>query len=295
MKRFSWRFIQTRVILIGIAGAFLIVVPIDTPAGNTQEMRALGKARNYLFNFVDWEAGALREKFDQQQTGLAPYLTEMRRSQYVHDYVDLVKQIQSLNDQIDRVYSDPAVENAESASAELRAKRDALRSQVDHTLPLAESIIEEQVASVLRDEGFSTFGAILPPVSSHITQLPMLLVISKRNQISFETGISLINITVDEQEALERSIDQDFNVSSLVVPLGGLSLYPSIVDQTSDAEFAIEVVAHEWTHHYLYFFPLGLGYTESDDTRSINETTAVMNGKEIAREVIQRFYSNFPD
>jgi hypothetical protein len=294
LRRIPWQSIRTRLILAGIALAFMAVVPADTPGGNSLNDRVLGRARNVLFNYVAWEAEAIAGKLNQQ-AGISAYLTEAERSRYVHDYLKLVGRLQDLNSRINAVYTDPAVRDPASSSADLRAQRDAVRADVDRQQPLAESIIEGQVASVLRDEGFATLGEVLPAVSSHITELPMLLVVSPRDRIRFEVAVNVINLSADQMTALEDSIDRALNVSSLIVPLGGLSLYPSMVIQSRYAASVFEVVAHEWTHHYLYFFPLGLTYAEAADTRTINETTATLLGKEVARKTIERFYQEYPD
>ncbi len=295
IRHIPWRAIRTRLILGAIALSFMIGFPNDTPGGNSLNDRVLGHAKDVLFNFVAWEADAIGVKLVQQQAGLAPYLTEAERSRYVHDYLKLVTDAQSLDSKINNIYSNPDIHDPAAASADLRTQRDQLQAQIAERQALAESIIEGQVASILRDEGFATLGEIIPAVSAHITELPMLLVVSPRNKIRFELAINLVNLKVDQMAALENSIDHDLNVSSLVAPLGGLSLYPSMVMQSWYTPYVFEVVAHEWTHHYLYFFPLGLSYNDVADARTINETTASLMGKEVSRKVIERFYRDFPD
>ncbi|MCC7447397.1 MAG: hypothetical protein IT324_08280 [Anaerolineae bacterium] len=295
IRRIPWRAIRTRLILGAIALGFMIGFPNDTPGGNSLNDRVLGHAKDVLFNYVAWEADAIGVKLVQQQAGLAPYLTEAQRSQYVHDYLKTVTEAQQLDAKINALYSNPDIHDPAAASADLRTRRDQLQAQIAQKQPLAESIIEGQVASVLRDEGFSTFGEIIPAVSAHITELPMLLIVSPRDKIRFELAINLVNLKVDQMAALEDSIDRDLNVSSLVAPLGGLSLYPSMVMESWFTPYVFEVVAHEWTHHYLYFFPLGLSYNDVADARTINETTASLMGKEVSRKVIERFYRAFPD
>jgi hypothetical protein len=90
------------------------------------------------------------------------------------------------------------------------------------------------------------------------------------------------------------------NVSSLIVPLGGLSLYPSMIVEPSARDLpakvarAFEVTAHEWAHHYLIFFPLGWEYSARPETRIINETAASFFGQEIARRVMLQYYPDLP-
>ncbi|HVO43120.1 MAG TPA: hypothetical protein VMT34_10870 [Aggregatilineales bacterium] len=294
-RRIWWHRLRTRLILGLIALGFTISVPSGTPAQNGLEDRVVGRARDVLFNYVGWESDALTGKIVQHQAGVAPYLSEADRSRYVHDYLKQVGRLQSIEGQIAGIYGNPAITNPAAASADLRAQRDQIKAQTDSQQPLAESIIESQVASVLRDEGFATLGQVLPPVSAHLTQLPMLLVISPRDQIRFAADVTVINLPGDQREALENRIEQDLNVSSLIVPLGGLSLYPSMVMQTYFTPFVFNTVAHEWTHHYLYFFPLGWEYNSSPETRTINETTASLLGDEVSRKVLAKFYQDFPD
>ncbi len=295
LRRISWQSIRTRLILAIIALGVISLFPGDTPAGNSLDDKVLGRARDVLFNYVAWEADALGGKINQDESGLSPYMTEAERSRYVYNYLKLVGNLQALDSKISLAYNSADSPARAATIADLRSQRSAVQAQVDQQQPLAESIIEGQVASVLRDEGLATLGEVLPPVSAHITELPMLLVVSPRNKIRFEIAVNLVNLSADDATKLEDRIDHDLNVSSLVVPLGGLSLYPSMVIQTQYAYSIFNVVAHEWTHHYLYFFPLGLAYNEAADSRTINETTASFLGEEVSRKVIERFYQDYPD
>src|SRR5690606_16387327 len=65
--------------------------------------------------------------------------------------------------------------------------------------------------------------------------------------------------------------------------------YPAIVAPARTYRSTLETAAHEWTHHYLSFYPLGLSYFGSGDTVTINETVADIVGREIAALVIERF------
>lgn len=290
-RRIPWEALATRLVLLGLALVFLVFFPASTPGGGSLTERVLGKARDDLFNYLAWEVDALFQKFREVQSGLAPFLDEGQRAKFVVDYLALVAELQTLDREIEKVYALPIIPNKEAASADLRAERARIQALIDQRQPLAEAIIETQIASVLRDEGFAMLGEVFPPVSAKITQLPMLLVVSPRDVIRRELAINVVNMSVDRMAALETGIDQALNVSSLVVPLGGLALYPSMVIQSAYGPYLFEVAAHEWAHHYLYFFPLGLEYLDTGRaTWIINETTASQFGKEIGRRTIERFY-----
>ncbi len=293
LRRIPWDALRTRLILLIIAVGFAFLFPGDTPGGNGLSDKVLGQARDRLFNYVTWEAEALFHKVVQTQSGLAPYLSEADRAAYVVVYLRKVANLQTLNARIDAILKDPTIPDKEAASAEFVRLRDEKRKDVAVRQALAEAIIETQIASVLRDEGLAVLGEVIPPVSAHITDLPLLLIISPREQIRRELAVNLVAMPPEEQARLEDSIDHGLNVSSLIVPLGGLGLYPSMVYQTWSTRL-FNTVAHEWSHNYLYFFPLGLLYMNSYETLTINETTASLFGNEIERKVILRFYKDYP-
>ena len=71
---------------------------------------------------------------------------------------------------------------------------------------------------------------------------------------------------------------------------GGFSSYPTMVVEYPALEWVLDTVAHEWTHTYLCFRPLGWHYDDSGGMRTINETVASIVGDEISRRVVERFY-----
>lgn len=277
--------------------ASIVILPnlySDALDPSTLYNRLVARTGNDLFDYVGWEISAITSVVDQQITGAAPYLTDDQGSAYVVAYLKAVQTEQTLEGQIAVVYADASVHDAASATVDLRHQLDSALAEVAQREPLAESIIAGQVSAVLRDEGFATLGQILPPVAARFTQLPDYLVISARDAIRFEIGLNVTHLSADQADALEKRIDHDLNVSSLIVPLGGLSLYPTMIAQSSYAPSLFETVAHEWSHLYLMFYPLGQEY-DQPETRIINESTAVLFGQEIGHKTIERFYTNYPD
>ena len=184
----------------------------------------------------------------------------------------------------------------EAASADQRATLELLRAEQAKIQTMAEAILEEQIASVLQDEGFGVLGEVLPPVRFHFTPLPKYLIISPRSEIVLTHGAMLRgDIELDEIEGIESQIDEGFSVSSLIEPIGGLAVYPAMMSETSNLQWAIEATAHEWVHHYFFFWlePVGLNYEAKPDVRTINETAADIAGKAIRDKVLARYYPEF--
>jgi len=245
---------------------------------------------DHQFDYLAWEIDAIASKAAQVLWGVQPYMSEEDRSQTVRDYMADMALAQDLENQVNAVFSDPNVSDAQAASADLRAERDSLRADLRSRQPLMEAILEGQVAAVLVDEGFGVAGQLIPPIAMHFTQVPNLLIVSPRDQIRFEVSINLDPMPIDEIAALEDRIDTAQDVSTLIVPLGGIALYPAMILETSNLRWAIETFSHEWSHHYFFMYPLGLSYDFMGEARIINETVADLFGKEIAQSVMARYY-----
>ncbi len=247
------------------------------------------------FDFVSWEIDTLWGKLLDGLIAPQRLMDEEARHDFVIDYVNLVGDIQSLEWDVNLVYTDPNVSDPDAESAEQRARLADLRAEQQVRQPIAEAILEEQTATALVDAGFGTLGQEFPPVSAHFTPLPSLLVVSPRDHIENIFSLSLQHgLDTAQRETIETQIDAELNVSSLVTNIGGLAAYPSMLLESSWLPWVAEVTAHEWTHHYLTLRPLGWNYLASGETRTINETTASIAGKEIGYEVITRYYPELP-
>jgi hypothetical protein len=268
----------------------LVALQYSTPPFGEDWMAIAALARGQQFDYVGWEINALATKVEQTLWGVQPFLDETVGTEIVRAYMADLATAQSLEAEVQAIYADPTVDDPQSVSADARARRDDLRADLQRCQPLVEAILEGQVAAVLVDEGFGLGGQLLPPISMHFTQVPNLLVISPREEIRFEIGINLNPMPVDEQATLEARIDEERGVSSLIVPLGGIALYPAMILETTSIQYALETFAHEWLHHYLFAFPLGLSYEIAGETRIINETTSQFFGQEIGRLVLARYY-----
>ena len=247
------------------------------------------------FNFASWEIDALLGKVSHFLVSPQRYMDETARHDFFLEYLQAVSDIQYVEWEIRQTYTDPEIEDPEAATAEPRERLAELREAQSHRQLLAEAIVAEQVASVLMDEGFGTLGQEFPPISTHFTPLPLLLVISPRDHIENIHSLTLDHgLNAAEWDAIEEQVDSSLGVSSLVTGIGGLSAYPAMLLESSSLSWVSEVIAHEWTHHFLMVRPLGWNYDASSETRTINETVASIVGKEVGRATVARFYPELP-
>jgi hypothetical protein len=243
------------------------------------------------FDFAGWEVEALLGKLAHTLVAPQRYMDEPARHDVFLAYLDLVADIQQLDWEIQRAYTDPEVDDPEADTIDLRTRLATLRAAEAARQPLAEAILEEQTGSILVDEELGALGREFPPVGSHFTPLPLLLVVSPREHIEKIFSLSLRHgLDVVRREAIEEQVDTSHDVSSLVTGIGGLAAYPAMLLESSSLNWVAEVSAHEWTHHYLTLRPLGWNYETSPEARTINETVASIVGKEAGRRMVARYY-----
>ena len=284
-RTFRLTFVVLLLVILLNASDFAIFDP-------SQRVREFTRALE--FDYVNWTLQALVTKLSQGALSASRYLPEAAQKQVVLDYLDLVRQMQSAEASLNQIYSDPNVVDKEAASLELRQQIQRFHRRSDLLEPLAEEILENQVSQIAAELGLALGGQILPPVLYHTTQPPDALIVSPRDTIRQEANISLTpELSVDQFQELEEKVDAALDVSSLVVGIGGVGLYPTMVMRTTDPNWLAEVVAHEWIHNYLTLRPLGITYANNPELRTMNETVAAIAGKEIGRAVIERFYPQF--
>jgi hypothetical protein len=158
--------------------------------------------------------------------------------------------------------------------------------------PDAEAAIERAVSSVLLSEGLGSGapvvpgdGLLFPPVSFAFVAPPEVLIVSPRDRVAVQQSELLQpKLSTAEAERIESSVDS-LGYSSLVVPIGGLATFPTMVLEGTRPLDAVVAVTHEWIHGYLFFSPLGLRYWSSQDARAINETVADMVSRELGRRI----------
>ena len=289
-----WR--RTKLILktvLVVAGIITLVVP-EWPVFQEERYRLNTLVGLREFDFLTWELNALREKGMAEAGDGHAYLDEDARKEAVLFYLELVASARRLDEEVRQIYADPEVTNPDVASGPLRQELADTRATLTQMQPLAETIVQEQVASVLAEEGFGLLGEVWPPVQMRVTPLPEILIVSPRDEIRQIYNVPLVaGLSVPEKETLETGVFEHLERSALVVPIGGLGFYPAMIVETANINFLADVVAHEWAHHWLTLHPVGLRYAVNPAMRTINETTASIVGEEIGARVIERFYPEF--
>ncbi len=119
-----------------------------------------------------------------------------------------------------------------------------------------------------------------------------MLIISPRDEINRVDAEGLqAGLSVDIADRIETQVLSTTNQAALVVPIGGLAAYPTMIEETGDTLWLMQTIAHEWTHNWLDLRPLGYSYlAESPVIRTINETVASIAGDEIGLKVMRRYY-----
>lgn len=283
----AWQPIKIASLLVVIAG---LIIQEGPPPGAT-ETRISRLVAAHSFDYLGWELEALYAKGAQMAMPVQNYMDEATRKGRVLRYLDLLRRAGELQQQVAEIYSDPHVADPESASAVQRAEYSRLRAELSQMQSTVEGIIEEQVACILAEQGLAVGGQVLPPVKFRFTPLPQQLIISPRTEIRRMYEFSLeAGLTVEQAETLEDELDRRFDVSSLVVPIGGMGLYPAMVLETDSVEWLMGVVAHEWAHNWLTLFPIGWNYGSSAELTTMNETAAGIVENEIRPLALARFY-----
>lgn len=284
-----------RLLQLCFIGLLFINLSYDVPITGDRDAMLDRQLGWRVFGIVGWMARANLQKLGQQLTESEAGMTDQARSAFVRDTLAVVQRQQSLDDQMKQAFvRNP---NAREATAALRAQRDELQATLDARMPITEAIIQQQIESVLRDNGFAFGGQVLPPNRFKFTGLPDVMIISRRDKIQrIDQRILEPNLAVDEQDRIERETDRQFGVSSFVTAIGGLGAYPTMLPETPALPFAISVATHEWLHNYLVWRLawVAVNYTSNPLAQTINETTAVITEREIAPKVLARYYPDLP-
>lgn len=272
----------------------LIAITASSLMANDYPEKVRIYTRPIEFDYVTWTIQAIWQKTLQQSVRLEDYLPSPRPSEIVREYLKFESHTGQLESEIAIIYADPNLAGKESALQNKKIQLDEMRKIKGLLAPIAESTLQEQIGEILAENNLAFLGQPIPPVLYHSSPLPTALIVSPRGKIQQDANISLLtDMTAGDMSSLEDTVMQQLEVSALVVPVGGVGIYPTMVMATSDLSFLGDTVAHEWTHNFLTTRPLGLNYETNSELRTINETTASIVGGEIGHLLLKKYYPNF--
>jgi hypothetical protein len=287
------RSIWARSLLVILCCSLFGSIRVDAaPPAPTQTLNATAAVGDRGFRLAAWEEQALAQKALDIARRPGRELTPAGQHDLVVAYFAGQQRLEQLDKEITAIYADPNDSDPRSVSAPKAAEREQLRSIQAAARPAVEAILQNQVAGVLRTQSLDTAGLLWPPVVFQFTESPDVLVLSPRNKIDYQKGIILQpGLGTEQMEQIERRAEADNpGYSALVEGTGGFSAYPTMVVAYPDLSWVVDTVAHEWSHTYLVFYPLGWHYFDDANTRTLNETTASIIGNEVGQAVVATFY-----
>ena len=276
---------------LALTFAMLIAATGDAPRFRGTSDRVRSFTREIEFDYPNWVWNATWTKLEQGAIGL-PFLFDRGTNKaIVVDYLRTTQNLMQAESQIEQIYANPDVTDKESSSSYVRTQRDELIARQRSLAPLAEATLQGQITDALAELGLTSVGQPVPPVLYHTSSTPLALIVSERSVIQQIANISVLpTLTLDDQIKLEDEVTESLDVSTLVVPIGGVGVYPTMVMETTDLRWTLDTIAHEWTHNYLNLRPLGLNYSTTPELRTMNETTASIAGGEVGMYVLQKHY-----
>jgi len=285
--RSAWRITRLGLVLLG--AGFMLGGAAVPPGGLPAQVRA--RTREIAFDFSAWTAEAAFAKLSGWALSMERFLAPQTGPALVLETLEQIRLVRQLQTELLLIVSDPAVEDPQAAAGPVRQSLGDAQARLDALTPLAESVLQAQLTDILADAGLDFMGQVIPPTLFRTTDVPMSLVISPRERIERSFDVSLhAGLSAEVMAALEDQIFADLDQASLVVPVGGIGIYPTMVMQSTNIVWLTEVIAHEWVHNFLTLRPLGINYGTSETLRTINETTATLAGVELGLMILEKYY-----
>ncbi len=273
-----------------LAGLVALLVAWPRPTSEV-EKGVRGLTQGQRFNLAGWTVGAVAGKLGGFVRSPASGLAATEGEAMVRDYLEMARRAGQLEDEIDRVYADPAQDQPDLTTESQRAELAGLRAELAAQADLVEAVLEAQVSQVVTDVGLDTAGVVWPPPRLRFTEPPQLLVVSPRQRIERLYSVDLLpDLDPAQRTGLEDAVAERFDLSAYVTGIGGYGVWPTMVVDRHGLPWTMETIAHEWVHNYLAFRPLGWSYLQGGDAITINETVASIAGEELGRAVMAAYY-----
>ena len=245
----------------------------------------------YQFSILNWELANLPDKWTRRLAKPFSGSTDPQsEAANIHRYFEIGVDIRDIDWQLITLEVQPP-DNQPVAEqlAELRRQREILAHEQSDLRPDIENVLESVLADTLQELGFKAWTGVFPPVDTVLTGSPTVLIMSPRDRIErIEGALLRTGLDLDQRERIETRVEGETGQSALVANTGGIALYPSITANNVSLEHAVEIIAHEWVHQWLWFRPLGRRYFDSPDLTTLNETVATIAGEEIGQLALMR-------
>ena len=208
-----------------------------------------------------------------------------QRAAAVSEFFALRDELTGASDDVERALATQANADApQQALDALLGRRAKLQSVVEETL-------EGAITQAVRDLGIiDSLGPVQwPPVDFTFEKRGLVLVRSPRDAIERLDDLLLDpGVSLPDQMGIEREVEAlDDNTAALSVRIGGVATYPAQVSPDRSLHGTLELVAHEWLHHWLIFRPLGRKVLAGGELQSINETVANIAAQEIGDRALE--------
>lgn len=287
---------QAAHLVVSILIVFILVLPVSgsavDPTDELEQIRAY--SRVYEFDYISWTVSAMARKLAQSTLKINQYLPQPEKRGLILEYLDLRNEVTALQGELANLLSDPNQKNREQRENSLRAELDRKETSRIELAPFAEQVLQDQLNSALVDLDLALGGQLVPSVLYKSEPNSYALIVSPRDEIRQAANLMLVRgLTLDEIIRLEDDIEANLNLSALVVGIGGVGLYPSMIIETGNLDWLIHVVSHEWTHNYLTLRPLGMFYGTSPELTTINETVADLSADAIQRKAFELYYPEY--
>ena len=317
LRRNFWTFIALLLSLLLVGGS----VPLSVPTRHHIIKSAVSLPD---FDFLAWELNALGRTVFGGEKPLHDGLGEEAQVRLALAYFERAKRIEKKERELKRLIEEeapvatgltvsraavqvsgqgqPGTRPAGGAKSgaihfpevvETSRELAALRLQQAEDRSVVESVLRRQIQEEIRRAGLGLPGLVWPPVQFVFIEPPLKLTVSPRDRIStFHSRVLQAEYNPGKLEASERAIEDRTGLSAHISRIGGMAVFPAMVVESSSLDWVLETIAHEWVHHYLFLFPLGLRYASSDDATTLNETVAEIVGAEIADRLTRRLYDS---
>lgn len=235
----------------------------------------------YRYSITGWEVRNFPDKWRHMLDTLiwGVEKPEEEKRDDLYRYFDLGRELLAAEDALNRAMSAPNADGVASLEDEVEriaGERSALRDDVEET-------IESAISTAIRESGLSPWESfVFPPVDIRLAGPPVLLLTSPRDRIARQhEALMDPDVSLVVRERLEDSLMDEHDVAAISFQVGGLAAYPASVLDTIPLDDTLRVSAHEWTHHYMAFRPLGQKMFTSAEMVTLNETLADIVGREI--------------